>query len=142
MKTKARAVLWRTGLYFVPMAIFLAFFAVDQAPANTAWPLIIVFFGAFGIVWITISTKTDRRFQVRSGTGGPVGFGAQASCILVVTAVPLGSSVETARQAVALSGGRNVEVIDGQTVIGWIGSSYQHASMAAVSVGDRCFPRP
>ncbi len=89
---KRQAVVVRSALFFVPLAIVLLMVAAGT-PDRTPWPLLVGLSGAFGVVVVAVSIRTDRRLALRSGTSDAVWVGVYAENISVVTTVPLDEAI-------------------------------------------------
>jgi hypothetical protein len=117
-----RTVALRAILIFGPLAVlFLLAFAIgftDYWP----WPLLLGFFGAFGLISLFGFTRMDRKLLVDVGKPDAPWSGAGAAWLPVDTDLSPERALRIARSAIIQLDARDVRTIGNHTVVGWVGS--------------------
>ncbi len=108
----------RSALFLVPIMIVLGMVAIVVRP-QAPWPEIIIAFAAFGILWVALSINSDRKLIRRNNLDSPPWVGRNASSAAAFAATSPEKAISSARAAVSLAGGYDVEVVADHIVIGW-----------------------
>jgi len=116
-----RAVALRVALIFGPLVVLMVLVAV-VVPGYKPWPLLLLFFGAFGVVSLIISTRTDRKLLLQVGRPDPPWSGNYAAALPVRAYIAPDRALEVARKAIGHLHASEVQNVDHHTVVGWVGS--------------------
>jgi hypothetical protein len=116
-----RALAFRVALFLIMMVAVIGFGALSPMPPP--WPALIGFFLVFGIVAMSISIVTDRRFAVRAGRVSPPWTGSNARWVRFAYPVPFHKALDLAERALTQVGAEDIETVNDLMVTGWIGSA-------------------
>jgi hypothetical protein len=115
-----KAVAQRGTLIFVGYVLVLALAGV--APGHKPWAALAIFFGAFGVLLLVVTTRTDRKLLVQLGRSDAPWLGAYAASMPVEAAVAPDVAIGLARRAVVALRASDVTLVGDHTVVGWVGS--------------------
>ena len=145
-----RAYALRTALALVALAVFVGVVASSQT--DPPWPFLLPVLVAILTYGVIASAVGDRKLAIRAGRGDAPWNGTYASWTQQTSATPVEVAASLAAQAISDVGGRNVELDNNLTAVGWIGSNFpfwqEYQLAVVVSIGTEglttftCCARP